>query len=69
VGNSVPSYPIFARCKIASIARLWQDSNLAETLRWLVDAFRGEPARGGTPRDAEFSVIKTHVSRGFWWYA
>ena len=22
----------------------------------------GEPARGGTPRDAEFSVIKTHVA-------
>jgi hypothetical protein len=25
----------------------------------------GEPARGDTPRDAGFSVIKTHVSRGF----
>ena len=36
---------------------------------WLVDAFRGEPARGGTPRDAEFSVIKTHISRGFSWNA
>jgi hypothetical protein len=29
----------------------------------------GGLARGGTPRNAEFSVVKTHIARGFRWNA
>jgi hypothetical protein len=45
------------------------DDSLYPARRWLATRFWGAPARGGTPRDAEFFVIKTHVSRGFWWNA
>src|ERR1700691_1012312 len=43
--------------------------NVVETPPRLVDTARSGPARGCAPRNAETSVIKTHVSRGFSWNA